>query len=545
MPTQTKLTFIPHRRFTSTPEFPVAGIPRNHRVRVCLFTMLLLPLVLLLTTQATLTGAEAELTSRPNIVMIAIDDLNDWIEPLGGHPDVKTPAMNRLAERGLTFTNAHCQAPLCNPSRTSLMTGKRPTSTGVYGLSPWIRNVPELADLVTLPQHFSRHGYRTLIGGKIYHGSNGRRKGKGQKQNQECDAWGPNASVGVRPKAKLIPPTPGGNHVLMDWGTFPHRDEDKGDWKVASWAVEQIDQMPTDKPYFLSVGFFLPHVPCYATQKWFDLYPDETLTMPPILKGDREDTPNSSWYIHWDLPEPRTSWLEQNKQLRPLVRSYLACVSFVDSQVGRVLDAVERSPQADNTIIVLWSDHGYHLGEKAISGKNSLWRHSTRVPLIFAGPGIPGGKSCDQPAELLDLYPTLSGLAGLPGSTQTEGISLEPQIDDPNTSRQRPAMCTHNAGNHSICDQRWRLIRYADGQSELYDRQSDPWEHNNLLKDDPFFRERSKLDPSASQAAATLLKYLPDRELPLAPGSRARILEKRPDGFYWQEKKIVPEDLVE
>ncbi|MDC0317692.1 sulfatase-like hydrolase/transferase, partial [bacterium] len=157
--------------------------------------MTLILFALATSSHSTVTGAEADTKSRPNIVMIAIDDLNDWVEPLGGHPDVKTPAMKRLAERGLTFTNAHCQAPLCNPSRTSLMTGKRPTSTGIYGLSPWIRNVPEFKDLVTLPQHFSEYGYRTLIGGKIYHGGNGRKKTKGQIKNEECDVWGPNASV--------------------------------------------------------------------------------------------------------------------------------------------------------------------------------------------------------------------------------------------------------------------------------------------------------------------------------------------------------------
>ncbi len=278
-------------------------------------------------------------SGRPNILMIAIDDLNDWVEPLGGHPQVKTPSIRRLAESGITFTNAHCQAPLCNPSRTSLMSGRRPTSTGVYGLSPWIRESSEFANIRMMPQHFHDHGYRTLIGGKIYHGGYGR----GKNSQSECDVWGPNASVGARPDHKLIPPTPGGNHPLMDWGTFPHRDEDKGDWQVASWAVNQLESMPTaidSQPFFLSVGFFLPHVPCYATQKWFDLYPDESMEMPATLAGDREDTPTSSWYIHWDLPEPRTSWLRENDQLRPLVRSYLACVSFVDSQVGRVLDAL-------------------------------------------------------------------------------------------------------------------------------------------------------------------------------------------------------------
>ncbi|MGB0598556.1 MAG: sulfatase [Rubripirellula sp.] len=469
---------------------------------------------------------------RPNIVMIAIDDLNDWVEPLNGHPDVKTPAMARLAARGLTFTNAHCQAPLCNPSRTSLMTSRRPTSTGVYGLAPWIRNVPELADIVTMPQHFRSHGYRTLIGGKIYHGNYGRKAGQ-----EEADVWGPPAGVGVRPRKKLIGPTPGGNNPLMDWGVFPHEDEDKGDWRVASWAVEELESMPEDKPFFLSVGFFLPHVPCYATQKWFDLYPEQTMTMPPILKGDRDDTPESSWFIHWYLPEPRTSWLEKNDQLRNLARSYLACISFVDSQVGRVLDALEKSPHADNTIVVLWSDHGYHLGEKAISGKNSLWRHSTRVPLIVAGPNVPKAVRCEQPAELMDLYPTLSEMVGLPQAEGIEGLSLMPQIRNPETERTRPAICSHNAGNHSVCDNRWRYILYADGGEELYDRKADPLELTNLLWGET-------VDAKYREQANKLAAFLPQDEKPLAPGSRARILEKRSDGFYWQNEKIIPEEVV-
>jgi arylsulfatase A-like enzyme len=470
--------------------------------------------------------------TRPNILMIAIDDLNDWVEPLGGHPDVKTPAMRGLASRGITFTNAHCQAPLCNPSRTSLMTGKRPTSTGVYGLSPWIRNVPELSKLVTMPQYFHQHGYRTLIGGKIYHGRNGFNK------PDEADVWGPGSGVGAKPESKIIPPTPGGNHPLMDWGTFPHRDEDKGDWQVASWAVSELESMPQDQPFFLSCGFFLPHVPCYATQKWFDLYPTESLRMPPILAGDRDDTPESSWFIHWDLPEPRTSWLEENGQLKPLVRAYLACVSFVDSQVGRVLDALEKSPHRDNTIVVLWSDHGYHLGEKAISGKNSLWTRSTRVPLIIAGPGVQQNERCQQPAELLDLYPTLAELTGLPVPEGMEGISLRPQLDQPDAIRDRPAICTHNAGNHSVCDQRWRYIRYADGGEELYDRSIDPNENTNLL-----FGDQATTQMRAE--ADRLAKWIPTLELPLAKGSANRTLERREDGFYWEGKKLDPEARID
>lgn len=474
-------------------------------------------------------NAQQSSPTRPNIVMIAIDDLNDWVEPLGGHPQVQTPAMAKLAQRAVTFTNAHCQAPLCNPSRTSIMTGLRPGSTGVYGLTPWFRALPEFKESVTMQQYFHRHGYETLIGGKVFHGAYGR----GDGADAESDVWGPNASVGAMPKQKLIPPTPGGNHPLMDWGTFPHRDEDKGDWKVASWAVNQLSQMQTEKPFFLSVGFSLPHVPCYATQKWFDLYPEESLTLPPMMAGDRDDTPDASWYIHWNLPEPRTKWLVENNQLKPLVRAYLASISFVDSQVGRVLDAIEVSPYADNTIIVLWSDHGYHLGEKAISGKNSLWARSTHVPLMFAGPMIAGNRKCDQPAELLDIYPTLAALAGLPQPDGVEGISLTPQLDDVNASRERPAICTHNAGNHSACDQRWRYIVYADGSEELYDRSTDPNEFDNLLDGDAN-------DPELAAVVDRLRKWLPEQDRPLAPGSAHRILEKRSDGFYWEGKKIDP-----
>ena len=477
--------------------------------------------------------------------MIAIDDLNDWVEPLGGHPQVKTPAMARLASRGVTFTNAHCQAPLCNPSRTAIMTARRPTTTGVYGLRPWIREVDELSGLVTMPQHFSAHGYKSLIGGKIHHGANGRRN----KPALEADVWGPPSSVGARPKQKLIGPTPGGNNPLMDWGTFPHKDEDKGDWAIASWAVDQLDELSKtpDQPFFLAAGFFLPHVPCYVTQKWYDMYPEESLTLPPILEGDRDDTSESSWYIHWYLPEPRTSWLRENNQLKNLTRSYLASVSFVDSQVGRILDQLDASGLADNTIVVLWSDHGYHMGEKAISGKNSLWRHSTRVPLIISVPDgltafdVPEAAKCNQPAELLDLYATLSQLTGLPIPDGQQGLSLVPQLVNPDQPRERPAICTHNAGNHSVCDTRWRYVVYADGAEELYDTVADPFEYTNLLAQRDLSEQQSARYQKVIERFSA---YLPKQEAPLAPGSAARILEKRADGFYWENKKIVPEDKL-
>ncbi len=455
----------------------------------------------------------AEEPRKPNILFIAIDDQNDWIGHLGGHPMAKTPHIDKLSARGTTFLNAHCNSPLCNPSRTSLMLGLRPTTTGVYGLSPWFRTVPELKDRVSLPQHFANQGYLTAATGKIYHlGTGG---GRNSRNNSEFQVTAPIGGVGTTPPKKLIPPTPMGNHPLMDWGVWPLDNDDtgKGDYKVASWTIDQIKNAPKDRPFFISAGFFLPHVPCYATQKWFDLYPDDDSVLPKILENDREDTPRFSWYLHWKLPEPRLTWIKENNQWRNLVRSYLACTSFVDSQVGRLLAALDEAGVADNTIIVLWGDHGWHLGEKGITGKNTLWDRGTKVPLIFAGPGVKGGQRCLQPAELLDIYPTLVDLAGITPRTDLEGISLTPQLKDATTKRGRPAITSHNQGNHGIRSERWRYIRYADGSEELYDMVNDPNEWTNLAA-----------IPEHAAVIADHIKWLPKTDVPPAPGSANRIL---------------------
>ena len=474
------------------------------------------------------TGAPA--ADKPNFLFIAIDDLNDWVEPLDGHPDTKTPNMARLAGRGTTFLNAHCQSPLCNPSRTSLLTGLRPTTTGVYALEPWFRTVPELADHVSLPQYLKQNGYRTLSAGKIYHGGYGR-----GKNDHEFDELGPGASGKPFPGEKLVnTPQP---HRLVDWGTFPHKDEDKGDTIVANWAVEKLaaDNLP-EQPFFLSVGFFLPHVPCYATQKWFDLHPETETHLPPILDGDRDDTPRFSWYTHWKLPEPRLKFLEEAGEKLNITRSYLACISYVDHQVGRVLDALDASGVADETVIVLWSDHGFHLGEKQITGKNTLWDRGTRVPLIFAGAGITEGAKTNRPAELLDIYPTLLDLAGLPANDKNEGLSLVPQLKDPTAMRLRPAMTSHGPGNHGVRTENWRYIRYADGSEELYDMVADPNEWTNIADSENATHIKIK---------AELGKWMPQHDAAPAAGSKSRLLERKPNGdVYWELEKIDPNEPI-
>ena len=474
---------------------------------------------------------------KPNVLFIAIDDQNDWIGCMGGHPLVKTPNIDKLAARGTLFTNAHTQSPLCNPARTSLMVGLRPSTTGIHGLAPWFRDVPQWEDLLSLPQHFANNGYQTYSNGKIYHSL---RTQPADTPNPEFQQWGARGGFGIpMPPEKLIPTTPFGNHPLMDWGVWPLDNDDttKSDWEVASRAIEMLENMPDGKPFFLTAGFFLPHVPCFATQKWFDLYPDDASVLPPMPKDDRDDTPRSSWWIHWSLPEPRQKWIEENDQAINLVRSYLASTSFIDSQIGRILDALEETGHTDDTIVVLWSDHGYHLGEKLITGKNTLWRNSTRVPLIFAGPGVTPGQVCNRPAELLDIYPTLVDLADLPEVDHLEGLSLSRQLTNANALRERPAITSHNQGNYSVVNEKWRYIQYVDGAEELYDIANDPHEWTNLAAKRPGVMKSMK-------------KWIPKIDNGPTPGSRARILTYYDRVPVWEGQIIgeddpVPQDSVD
>lgn len=457
--------------------------------------------------------------AAPDVLMIAVDDLNDWVGCLGGHPEVRTPNIDALAARGVVFANAHCQAPLCNPSRTSLLSGLRPGRTGVYGLAPSIRGVPGFAEVTLLPGHFRNNGYRTAVGGKLYHAYPAPRF-----RGRDFDEWGPECDFGPLPPEKFIrTPSP---LRLVDWGVFPAHDEQQNDRVIADWAIGRLRE-PSEKPRLVAVGFGKPHVPCFASKKWFDLYPPGSLTMPEVPEDDLADVPPFSRYLHWDLPEPRLEWLRDSGEWEDLVRAYLACISYVDSEIGRVLKALDDSGATANTVVVLWSDHGWHLGEKGISGKNSLWERATRVPLIIAGPGIRSGR-CEEPVELLDLYPTLSALAGLPVPEGLDGISLVPQLNNPSTPRERPAITTANQGNHAIRDRHWRYIRYADGSEELYDHRGDPDEWKNLAD-----------VPGHAAEKTRLAKWLPLPDLPPAPGSAHRILTRDAGGrWIWEGKPI-------
>ena len=416
-------------------------------------------------------AAKAADTAKPNVLLIAIDDLNDWIGCMGGHPQAKTPNIDRLAARGVLFNNAHCQSPVCNPSRASMMTSLYPATTGIYFLNPDLSKSPLAKKNTLMPQRFVQKGYQVTGAGKIFHGN--------QNQRYLPNWAGSFGAFGPSRKEKLSS-FPGVRP--WDWGVYPERDEQMPDHKIAAWAVDELKKKQ-DKPRFLAVGFYRPHVPQYAPQKWFDLYPLDSVQLPKVLENDLDDL--SDYAINLTRLQhvaPTHDWVVKNDEWKPLVQSYLACVSFVDHQVGKVLDALDNSPAKDNTLIILYSDHGFHLGEKERWAKRSLWEDSTRVPLIVAGPGVAQGEVCNKPVQLLDVYPTLLELAGLNEDEKLEGHSMAALLKKPDAPWPHMARTSFGPGNYSIRSERYRYIHYNDGSEEFYDHAGDPHEWNNLIE---------------------------------------------------------------
>ena len=408
--------------------------------------------------------------AKPNVLLIAIDDLNDWIGCMGGHPQAKTPNIDRLAARGVLFNNAHCQASVCNPSRASMMTSLYPETSGIYFLTPDLAASPVAKKSTLMPMRFQNEGYHVTGAGKIFHGHRNKR--------YLPNYAGMFGGFGPLPDKKLTS-FPGSR--LWDWGAYPMRDEEMSDHKIAAWAVDQLKKKQ-DKPSFLAVGFYRPHVPQYVPQKWFDLYPLDSVQLPKVLDNDLDDL--SQYGINLTRRNhvaPPHEWVVKNDEWKPLVQSYLACVSFVDHQVGKLLDALDNSSAKDNTLIILYSDHGFHLGEKERWAKRSLWEDGTRVPLIVAGPGVTQGKVCKKPVELLDVYPTLLELAGLNEDEKLEGNSMATLLKTPDTQWSHMARTSFGPGNYSIRSERYRYIHYNDGSEEFYDHADDGHEWKNQI----------------------------------------------------------------
>lgn len=425
-------------------------------------------------------------TLNPNVLFLAVDDMKDWVNCLGGYEGtVLTPNIDRLANRGMLFTNAHCPSPKCAPSRTAIMTGLRPSTTGLYDNGHWW--LPNLPDVVTIPALFRKSGYRVAGAGKIFHHTAGN-----HPPNQwddflrltfRNDPWFrsvklnyPWSKSGPNPNGFPFSGVKGLSHE-NDWGSLSIADEEYDDALSADYAVRFLAQKP-GRPFFLACGLFRPHLPWYVPQKYFDLYSLDNIVLPNVREDDLDDIPAEGL----NFAGARRSDFEAIKKAdkwKHAVRAYLASITYADDQLGHVLDALDESPHAKNTIIVLWSDHGWHLGEKLHWHKTTLWEEATRVPLIISAPEYPLGVS-DRPVSLLDLYPTLNELAGLESIESHDGVSLVPLLRDPKAEWNRPAVIEFKRGNAAVRSERFRYIRYHDGGEELYDHKNDPNEWNNL-----------------------------------------------------------------
>jgi len=429
----------------------------------------------------------------PNVLFIAVDDLRDWVGHLGGHPNAKTPNIDRLAKRGVSFTRAYCSAPLCNPSRISLLTGVAPSKSGVYGNGEKLRQ--KLPDAVTLMQHFRASGYSVRGAGKIFHGTSA----------YDMDSWDIffKSSGSKKHRVKRDSSLP--KSAWVPWGALACSDDEMLDGINAKWIITELKK-PQEKPFFLAYGLTKPHLTWSVPQKYFDLHPLEGIKLPPTKKGDLDDLPAFGKKLAREVYDPsgerdfavkpngdHANVIANNQWLKA-VQAYLATISFADAQIGRVLDALDRSGHADNTIVVLWGDHGWHLGEKDHWRKHALWDVSTRTPLIFSTPrGVAKDKLCQRPVSLIDIYPTLIDLCGLPKRRGLDGQSLKSLLENPERKWDRPVVITYGLNNHAVQTERWRYIRYCDGGQELYDHDHDPNEWTNLASIPKYSPQKTKL----------------------------------------------------
>lgn len=494
---------------------------------------------------------------KPNVLFISIDDLNDWTGSQGGHPQAITPHMDRLASEGMQFTNAHCSQAVCTASRNSLLSGLHPATTGWYGSTSAMRKSYEqvMGEHKMLPQHFKDNGYKTLAVGKVFH------SGVSDYKERTADFWDVTAadykiSKELRARGsgyggtKFYPFPHEGSQIInhygedfdsgqsLCWGALDREDMPEGkmfDELIAEWAVDQLEQ-DHEKPFFLAVGFVRPHVPYTAPKEYFDLYDLDKIVMSEVPENEMNDIPLMGKSIAYGTIKTGDHYAVVNlsdSYWRELVYGYLACVSFVDDQLGKVLRALENSQYADNTIVVLWSDHGQNLGEKKHWRKQSLWEESTRVPLFVKMPDHESaGQRSDRVVSLLDIYPTLVELCDLPVAPKAAGQSLVPLLNDPAQEWAKPVLSTWYYRNHAVRSEDWRYIHYRDGSEELYDHRSDAGEHTNLAQ-----------NPAYAGVIADLKQWLP--EVDALP---AGTTEWKPDKLdrrveEWRANDSVPDWL--
>ena len=428
---------------------------------------------------------------RPNVLFISYDDMNHYVEFLGRHPDAVAPNLSRLAARSVVFERAYCQAPICNPSRASLMSGLRPSTTGVYHNRNPLRYSPAGRDVVTLPQHFRAHGYEATGSGKVYHGK--------YPDPMSWDSYSPSPFAQSHPGPAYEGPLHGMEDMgNLEWGGIDVADEEMSDHRSVSDCIEHL-QKPRHRPLFLTCGQTVTHLTWVTPQSTFERFDPASVQLPEVVDGDLDDvSPVGRRFANEGLQ----ARMKSEGRWADAVAAYLACIHFADQQMGRLIEALDSSDRAQDTYIVFWADHGWHLGEKSHWRKSTLWEEATRVPLMMAGPGIEPGR-CSSPVGLIDIYPTLVELCGLSAAPHLEGQSLVPLLEDPRRDWERPALTTHRRGDHAVRSQRWRYIRYHDGSEELYDHDADEMEWTNRAH-----------EPALASVKEDLAGWLPTMDAP-------------------------------
>ena len=448
--------------------------------------------------------------ARPNVLFIAVDDLRDTVHYLGD-TQVRTPNFDRLARLGVSFTRSYAISTVCNPSRTATLSGLRPGTSGVYGNTTDWRKV--LPNTVTLPAHFKANGYEVIGTGKIFHDTFVRESDWHEFRPEDPSAVGRDTQERILRTTGRLPTgafTIGRNVVTP----LDCPDSDLADHQNATWTIAQL-QRRHDHPFFLALGLRKPHPLFEVPRPYFEMYPVDRIQLPKVNDHDRDDLPPEG--LRMAGPTEEHDAIVRAGKWREMIQAYLACTTFTDVQLGRVLDALAASPYRDNTIIVLWSDHGWHLGEKQHWHKFTLWEESTRAPLLWVAPGVtrPGGV-CARPVDFTHIYPTLCDLTGLPRPAHVEGQSIRTLLAEPTAPWTTPAVSTYKFGNHAVRSERWRYIRYAGGDEELYDHEADSLEWTNLAG-----------DPRFTAVKAELARWLPKVNRPAADGPAPKQAKKK------------------
>lgn len=504
----------------------ISSLPTMRACAICL---------LMLSVTSSSPAIAEESPQSPNVLFLAVDDMNDFVGCLDSRPNAITPNIDRLAARGVCFTNAHTAGVFCAPSRAAIFSGQYASTTGCYETPNYFVHHPEIESLQT---SFAKAGYTTLGAGKLFHHPAGAIDQRGwiefflRNQFQREGGWALESWSSDTPVPQPFPASvynkgkeiTGG--LFLEWGAIPkEREEEMADTIRANWAVEQLKQKH-DKPFFLACGFYAPHYPNYCPQKYFDLYDRDAIEPPAFKEDDLADLPDkirkqrqNRKKVHYDKLVAMGAW-------KDALHGYLACTSYADAMVGRILNALESSPYADNTIVVLWSDHGYHLGEKGQWGKHTLWERTSNVPFVWAGPGVAKGKRTDATVSLIDIYPTLAEKCNLPIPHQElEGVSLASTLMHPDQAKDRTVYLPYiNPGEYTVMNRDWRFIHYDDNNQELYNVKKDPHEWNNLAS-----------DPQYANIIASLRETAPTRFANPEPKLNARKdLVVEGETFRWE-----------